>query len=80
MCPVEKFSVGVTFDVEEWVFSSFSKICQRAKPLSDVEARKLDIVTVARIARAREAIYNFSAPASSSADTVVKEAFEGALP
>lgn len=80
MCPVEKFASGVMFDIEEWIFSSFSKICQREKPLSDVEARKLDIVTVARIARAREAMYNVSAPTSSSADRVVKEAFEGALP
>lgn len=80
MCPVEKFAIGVTFGVDQWNFSSFSKICHREKPLSDVEARKLDIVTVARIARARERIYNFSVPTSFSADTVVKEAFKGALP
>ena len=81
MCPVEKFAVGVMFDVEEWNFPSFSKICLREKPLSDAEARKLDIVTVARIARAREKMYNFCAPtASFSTDAVVKEAFKGALP
>jgi len=80
MCPVEKFAIGVMFDVEKWVFSSFSKICQREKPMSDAEARRLDIVTVARIARAREAIYNFSVPTTFSADAVVREAFKGALP
>ena len=79
MCPVEKFAVGVLFEVEEWNFPSFSKICQREKPLSDEEARKLDIVTVARIARAREKIHNFLAPTSFSTDMVVKEAFKGAL-
>ena len=80
MCPVEKLSIGVMLNVEEWIFSSFSKICRREKPLSDGEARKLGIVTVARIARAREAIYNFSAPTSFPADRVVREAFRGTLP
>lgn len=79
MCPVEKFAVGATLGVDGWMFPSFSKICQREKPLSDAEARKLDVVTVARIARAREAMYNFSSPASSPADVVVKEAFQGTL-
>jgi hypothetical protein len=80
MCPVEKFAIGAMLNVEGWIFPSFSKICQREKPLSDAEARRLDIVTVARIARAREAIYNFSAPTSFTADVVVKEAFKGTLP
>lgn len=80
MCPVEKFASGVTFNIEGWIFPSFSKICQREKPLSDADARKLDIITVARIARAREAIYTLSAPTSFPADEVVKEAFKGALP
>jgi hypothetical protein len=79
MCPVEKLTVGIMFDVEEWIFSSFSKICRREKPLDDAEARKLDIVTVARIARAREIICSLSAPASSPADRVVEEAFKGTL-
>lgn len=79
MCPVEKLTIGVTFKVEEWIFSSFSRICRREKPLNDVEARKLDVVTVARIARAREMIYNFSAPNPFSADIVVREAFKGML-
>ena len=79
MCPVEKFAVGAMLNVDEWIFPSFSKICHREKPLSDAEARKLDIVTVARIARAREAIYNFSSPVSSPADVVVEEAFQGTL-
>lgn len=79
MCPVEKLTIGVTFGVEEWIFSSFSKICQREKPLNDAEARKLDIVTVARIARAREIIYHLSAPTSFPADKVVEEAFKGML-
>jgi len=39
----------------------------------------LGIVTVARIARAREAIYNFSTHTSFSADRVVKDAFKGTL-
>jgi hypothetical protein len=80
MCPVEKFSVGAMFDVQGWGFSSFSKICQREKPLTDAEARKLDIVTVARIARAREKMYNVSAPTPFPVDKVVKEAFKGSLP
>ena len=79
MCPVEKLTIGVMFKVEEWIFSSFSKICRREKPLNDAEARKLDIVTVARIARAREMIYNFSAPTSFPTDRVVEEAFKGTL-
>jgi len=79
MCPVEKLAIGAMLNVEEWIFSSFSKICQREKPLSDAEARKLGIVTVARIARAREAIYNFSTHTSFSADRVVKDAFKGTL-
>jgi len=77
MCPVEKFTIGAMLRVDEWIFPSFSKICHREKPLSDEEARRLDIVTVARIARAREAMYNFSSPTSSPADVVVKEAFQG---
>jgi hypothetical protein len=79
MCPVEKLTIGVTLNVGEWIFSSFSKICRREKPLNDAEARKLDIVTVARIARARETIYNFSASISSPTDRVVEEAFKGML-
>ena len=80
MCPVDKFSIGEMLNVEEWMFPSFSKVCQREKPLSDAEARKLDIVTVARIARAREAMYNISVPTPFPADTVMKEAFKGTLP
>ncbi|KAF9645248.1 hypothetical protein BDM02DRAFT_3120542 [Thelephora ganbajun] len=79
MCPVEKLAIGTMLNVEEWIFSSFSKICRREKPLSDAEARRLDIVTVARIARAREAIHNFSTSTPFPADRVVKEAFEGTL-
>jgi len=79
MCPVEKFAIGVMLNIEEWIFSSFSRICQREKPLNDAEARRLDIVTVARVARAREAIYNPSAPISLTADVVVRKAFEGVL-
>jgi len=79
ICPVEKLTIGVTFDIEEWIFPSFSKICRRGKPLSDAEARKLDLITVARIARARETIYNFSAPTSFPTDRVVEEAFKGML-
>jgi hypothetical protein len=78
MCPVEKFSIGAMLNIEEWMFSSFAKICQRAKPLSDAEAQRLDIVTVARIARVREAIHNSSAPTSLPPD-MVKNAFEGTL-
>ena len=74
MCPVEKLAIGAMLDVEGWIFSSFLKICQREKPLSDAEARRLDIVTVARVARAREAIYNSSAPISFPVERVVKEA------
>lgn len=80
MCPVDKFSIGEMLNVEEWIFPSFSKICQREKPLNDAEAQKLDIVTVARIARAREAMYNISVPTPFPADTVMKEAFKGTLP
>jgi len=79
MCPAEKLAIGVILNIEEWIFSSFSKICRREKPLSDAEAQKLDIVTVARIARAREMIHNFSVPASVPAERVVREAFKGVL-
>ena len=79
MCPVEKFAIGVMLEIEEWIFPSFSKICQREKPLNDAEARRLDIVTVARVARAREAMYNSSAPISLTTDVVVRMAFEGVL-
>lgn len=78
MCPVEKLTVGVISNVDEWVFSSFSDLCRREKPLNDAEARMLDIVTVARIARAREMAYN-SPPSSLPADRVVEEAFKGTL-
>jgi hypothetical protein len=79
MCPVEKFAIGTMLSVNEWIFPNFSRICHRERPLSDEEAQKLDIVTVARIARAREAMYNFSASSSSPADVMVKEAFRGTL-
>jgi len=79
LCAVEKLIAGVKFNVEEWIFSSFSNLCRREKPLNDAEARRLGIVTVTRIARAREVIYNPSASTSLPADRVVEEAFKGTL-
>lgn len=41
---------------QEWLYAAYRKLCLRARPLSDNEARRLHGVTVNRITRAREKI------------------------
>jgi len=71
--PVVKIALAEKHNIPDWLASAYASLCQRANPLEEWEAERLGMRVAVKLARAREAVREFSSRPPSPRENVWPE-------